>query len=83
MWYYVSGLVLNSAFLSFYSVQAFKVAATNEEKCMAADGEHDIGEWFDLAFDAGFGLHLANFIFFAFVEPHVRNVEKKHLLARR
>ena len=74
VWYYVSGLFCNSAILSFYSVQAFK----ESPECLSSDGKHDISEWFDRAFEGSFGLLLANFLFFAFIGPHVRNVETQH-----
>ena len=69
IWYYVSGLVCNSAILSFYSVQAF----TESPECLATDGKNlNITRWFDLAFICGFGLHLTKFLFFAFVDPQIR-----------
>ena len=55
-------------------------AFTESPECLAADGKSNITLWFDYAFMGGFGLHLANFIFHAFVDPHMRNVKKQFYL---
>ena len=65
--YYIAGLVLNGALLSFYSVMAF----AEHEPCLTATGMN-ITKGFEFAFRLGFYATLADFINAAFLEFYLR-----------
>ena len=65
--YYIAGLLLNGALLSFYSVMAF----ADHEPCLTATGMN-ITRGFQFAFRLGFYATLADFINSAFLEFYLR-----------